>query len=191
MHKNVLEPISNRRQGAIETLNAATNTVGPKFFAGNLVVVCKAKCPAHKLSFTWFGSPRVVAITSPDVCVVEDIITHEPESIHVAQLKRYCVELDRVDVPPEVLDHADRTTATYEIVSEIVCISKREGKLSLRIHRDGLPDEHDFTWASHSHNYEDIPEMVKDVLRYKKKKCYPTRPTNSLRFLYEHIVCTH
>lgn len=101
----------------------------PKFFVGDLVLVCKAKRPALKLFFTWCGPPPAVAVTSPTVCVVEDLSTHQRKNLQVARLKRYYGKLDDADVPRDVLDLADSTTDRNEIASESVDVGKSEGKL--------------------------------------------------------------
>lgn len=131
MHNEVQDRVSNRRKRAIETQNAATNIVIPKFFVGDLLLLCDGKLPAYKLFFSWYGPHRVVAVTSPPVCVVKDLITQKIENVHVARLKRYCGALDGAEVPAEVLDLADCTTARYQVVSKILDIQEIEGKFWL------------------------------------------------------------
>lgn len=85
-------------------------------------------------------------------------------------MKKYCGRLDGAEVPTEVLDLADRTTAKYEVVERIVDISKNHEGLWLRLQWEGLPEERDYTWATLDDMYAEIPEMVITFLRASGKK---------------------
>lgn len=132
MRKEVYEGIANRRQRSMDAHNPGTNIVIPKFFVDDLVIVCKAKLPAHKLSFTWCGPCRVAAVTSPVVCIVQDLITLKSVNIHAARLKRYCNNLDGTEIPTDLLNLAGHTTAKYEVVAKLMDIHKSVEKLWLR-----------------------------------------------------------
>lgn len=170
MHKDVGELVEARLQRAIDAHNAATNIVTPKFQVGDFVVVAKAKKPPHKLSFTWTGPRRVVAVKSPAVCIVQDLLTNKEETVHVARMRKYCGSLDNVEIPEQVLDLVDRTTSKYDIVDQIIDLRKVEGAFWLRVRWDGLPEPRDYTWANLVDLHEDIPDMVEHYLRTCSKK---------------------
>lgn len=170
LHKDVKKRIDSRRLRAIESHNAATNIVTPNFEIGDFVVICKATRPAHKLSFRWCGPRKVVAVKSPAVCVVADLLTQKRETVHAARMKKYCGALDGSEVPEEVLDLADRTAAKYEVVQQILDIEKNEEGIWIKLQWEGLPEERDHTWSALTDMYEDIPEMVRTFLQGCKKK---------------------
>lgn len=74
-----------------------------------------------------FGSRRGVAIISLAVYDVEDLITRKTRTIDVTRRKRYAGALQRTEVLADVLDLADRSTDTYEVVSRIMHIRKLRG----------------------------------------------------------------
>lgn len=170
LHKDVNTRIDARRRRAIDAHNAATNIIQPHFEVGDFVIVCKAARPPHKLAFRWSGPRRVVAVKSPAVCVVEDLLTQKRETIHATRMKKYCGKLDGGEVPDEVLDLADRTAAKYEVVESIVDIQMNDDGIWLRLQWEGLPDERDYTWASLTDMHEDIPDMVMTFLKETDKK---------------------
>lgn len=170
MHRDVSERINARRKRAIDAHNAATNIIVPSFVVGDYVIVCKPTKREHKLAFRWCGPRRVVAVTSPAVCVVEDLVTGRNEKVHTSRLKKYNALFDGEEVPEEVLDLASRTAAKYEVVEQIVDIDENNDGFWLRLQWEGLPDERDYTWSNLNDMYEDIPEMVAEYLRTTTKK---------------------
>lgn len=58
------------RNRAIDAKNAAKNIIVPSFVVGDYVIVGKRTHWKQKLVFRWYGLRRVVAVTSPELCVV-------------------------------------------------------------------------------------------------------------------------
>lgn len=68
-------------------------------------------------------------MTSPAVCVAEDLVSQKRDNLHVARIKKYWGSIYGTEVPIEVLDLADRTTAKYKNVERSVYISKNNDGL--------------------------------------------------------------
>lgn len=170
MHKDVGIRVEERRCRAIQAHNTATNIVCPNFVIGDFFVVCKAVRPNHKLEFTWTMPRRVVAVPSPAVCTLEDLISQKREKVNVARLKRYCGLLDGGGVPNEVLSLANRSNAKYEVVARIVDIEKNYEGFWVQVQWEGLPEMRDYIWGLLSYMFQDIPYMVKNFLLQTEKK---------------------
>lgn len=74
LHKDVAGRISVRCQTSIAGHNTVTNIFMVRFEVVDFVVVCHPTRSKYKLSFLWCGPRQVVAVTTPVVCVVQDLI---------------------------------------------------------------------------------------------------------------------
>lgn len=135
------------------------------------------------LSFRWCGRRRVVTVTSPAVCVVEDLRTCKKESVHATRWKKYSAFMDGQNVPDEVLDLASRTASRYEIFESIVDLEKNDEGCWLRLQWEGLPDERDFNWSTLQDMHEDIPDMVVTFLLQCRKKTFAATAARQLGIL--------
>lgn len=143
MHNDVYKHISDRHCRAIDKHNVATDIVTPNFEVGDFVVIWKARRPAKKLSFSWYGQCHIHSIKSLAVCIEEDLNTRKHENVHHTQIKKYCGLLHGSEVFSKVLDLADQSVAKYKVVENIYGINKNHKGLWLRLQREGLPDERD------------------------------------------------
>lgn len=124
MRNNVAERINARQTRALDAHNAPKSIIFLRFVIGDYVLVCKPTHREHKLALLRCEPRRVVAVTSPPVCVVEDLTMCEREKLHASHLKKYNALLDCEEVPGEVLYLASRTSAKYEVVEQIIDIAK-------------------------------------------------------------------
>lgn len=161
MHKDVSEKVTNRRKKAVATHNKATNIVEPKFELGDIVLVRRAVDRGHKLQFKWYGPLRIDKVYSSLVYGVCKFDGSHSQRVHATRLIRYSAPDENAQVPTEVLELADHTTAKFETIESFVDIEKDADKtIMVRVRWDGLPDERDWTWHKITELYSDVPDMI-------------------------------
>lgn len=80
IQKELQSRVDVHRQKPIESHNNATNIVTPQFVIVDFTWVSKRIKATHKLSFLWSGPRRAVAVRSPTVCVIENLVTQRKKT---------------------------------------------------------------------------------------------------------------
>lgn len=165
LHKDVAAKVSNRRKKAISAHNKSTNIIEPKFEIGDFVLVRRAVDRGHKLQYKWFGPLRVEQVHSPLVYSVAKFNGTDLQRVHATRLIRYRPKLEGTNVPQDILDLADHTTAKFETIGSFVDLAEdADQTIMTRVCWDGIPDARDWTWHKAEHMYEDVPDMFLEYL---------------------------
>lgn len=102
---------STRDEGVHDSHNVATNIIVTSFVVGDYITVFKPTHREHKVAIRWCGPRRVVTITGPAGCLVDNLTTGNREKVQALRLNIYNALLDGDVVPGGTLDLASRTSA--------------------------------------------------------------------------------
>jgi len=130
-------------------------------------LVLKLKLPRHKTDQYWLGPFRVVAMPSPHVRIIMDVLTDKQSRIHVGQLKNFYTNLTwPADAKPlQALRAADSTEYLVDLISQVKGVGQGRQALVHWTAIDGL------VWPPSWMPVSDISHLDawKAYLRNKKK----------------------
>ena len=124
IHKDVVGLTTHSRQKSIEQHNRKTNIQPINFVEGDLFVVRETRRMKHKLVFLWRRTRRVLSCVSPNVFVIEDLVSGKRKEIHARRIQFYKSTLDGRELSREEMSLVEHLEAHYEQVKQFRAIRK-------------------------------------------------------------------
>ena len=116
------------------------------------------------MHFVWRGPRRICDVRSDWVYEVQNLITDKKEVVHARRLLLYRGDMDGKEVSTELIQAAEHSELSYQMVQCLQGIRDVDGELQICVEWEGLPDERDWTWEPLSQMAEDVPGMMEDFL---------------------------
>ena len=107
---------------------------------GDLVVVRESRRLKHKLAFLWRGPRRVVSSVSPNVFVIEDLVSGKRKEIPARRMQFYKSTLAGRELSREEMSLVEHVEAHYEQVKQFHAIRKDGDTFYLHDEWRGLSD---------------------------------------------------
>lgn len=172
MHKEVKQRSDKNRQVQIQAHNKKTNIFEPSFSLGDFVLIRSARSlqwKGHKLQARWIGPQRIVGVLSNNVYDVSSLVFGKTEHVHASRITLYLSKLQDCKVSEELVEHAEYSESTFEMVEDLMDIGEDNDGIHIRVKWAGLPDEKDWTWNAVEDLYVDVPDNVLEFLGASKK----------------------
>jgi RNase H-like domain found in reverse transcriptase/Reverse transcriptase (RNA-dependent DNA polymerase)/Integrase core domain/Integrase zinc binding domain/Chromo (CHRromatin Organisation MOdifier) domain len=163
MHKDLAEVISDGRKRQIDAFNRKTHVQQENFDVGDYVLVPSTGGNRSKLSPTWVGPRRIIAVRPHKVCLVEDLLTKSQATVHVSHMRLYRDALQGTGV--NMLKLAEFGDRQQYAVEKLLSIRTGPGDvLQIRVRWRGYTSRSD-TWEPLDTLLDDVPELVREFLR--------------------------
>lgn len=160
MHKEVAISRARRPENAVKVHNAKTHVQKINFEVGDFVLVAqREKKDGHKLRVKWRGPYRVLKAESEFVFTVENLITHDAQSVHANRLKLYADS--SLEMTETSLDPSAYINPHFNTVEKLLDLHFNEDLSRYEIETQWRGFEYeDPTWEPLTILKEDIPKML-------------------------------